>query len=82
MPSQSTIGITTREEVVFREFITVWLTPRLSYSLDFETVKITSVGELKILGYHRNLKEYINWRMGEARLVIRDGKAFLKFEKE
>jgi hypothetical protein len=63
---------------------TVWLTPKASYNVDFEamTVRIASVGELKILGYHRNLKEYINWRMGEARLVIRDGKAFLKFEKE
>jgi hypothetical protein len=34
---------------------TVWLTPRASYSVDFErmTVKIASVGELPILGYPR-----------------------------
>ncbi len=47
------------------------------------TVRIASVGELQILGYPRNLKEYVNWRMKEARLVVKDGKAFLKvvFEK-
>jgi IS605 OrfB family transposase len=64
---------------------TVWLTPKASYNVDFETmtVRITSVGELPILGYPRNLKEYLSWRMKEARLVVRDDKAFLKvvFEK-
>jgi hypothetical protein len=47
------------------------------------TVRIVSVGELSILGCPRNLKEYMSWRMREARLVIKDGKAFLKvvFEK-
>ena len=64
----------------------VWLTPRASYNVDFEamTVRIVSVGELSILGYPRNLKEYMGWKMKEARLVIRDDKAFLKvvFEKE
>ncbi|WP_016730063.1 RNA-guided endonuclease TnpB family protein [Saccharolobus islandicus] len=65
---------------------TVWLTPKASYNVDFETmtVRIASVGELQILGYPRNLKEYLSWRMKEARLVVKDGKAFLKvvFEKE
>ena len=64
---------------------TVWLTPKASYNADFEamTVRIASVGVLPILGYPRNLKEYLSWRMKEARLVIRDDKAFLKvvFEK-
>ncbi|MUN29952.1 RNA-guided endonuclease TnpB family protein [Sulfuracidifex metallicus] len=64
---------------------TVWLTPKASYSVNFErtTVRIAGVGELPILGYPRNLKEYTNWRMKEARLVVKDGKAFLKvvFEK-
>jgi transposase, IS605 OrfB family, central region len=64
---------------------TVWLTPKASYNVDFErmNVRIASVGELLILGYPRNLKEYMSWRMREARLVIKDGKAFLKvvFEK-
>jgi len=34
---------------------TVWLTPKASYNVDFEamTVRITSVGELPILGYPR-----------------------------
>ena len=65
---------------------TVWLTPKASYDVDFEamTVRIAGVGELLILGYPRNLKEYLGWRMKEARLVIRNDKAFLKvvFEKE
>jgi len=64
---------------------TVWLTPKASYNVDFErmNVRIASVGELLILGYPRNLKDYMSWRMREARLVIKDGKAFLKvvFEK-
>ena len=64
---------------------TVWLTPKASYNMDFDkmTVRIASVGELPILGYPRNLREYMSWRMKEARLVIKDGKAFLKvvFEK-
>jgi len=64
---------------------TVWLTPRASYNVDFEamTVRIASVGELPILGYPRNLKDYLSWEMREARLVIKDGKAFLNvvFEK-
>jgi len=64
---------------------TVWLTPRASYNVDFDkmTVRIASVGELSILGYPRNLKEYMSWMMRESRLVIKGGKAFLKvvFEK-
>jgi putative transposase len=64
---------------------TVWLTPKASYNVDFDkmTVRIASVGELPILGYPRNLKDYMSWRMKESRLVIKDGKAFLKvvFEK-
>jgi hypothetical protein len=38
---------------------TVWVTPRASYDVDFErmNVRISSVGELPILGYSRNLKE-------------------------
>jgi putative transposase len=65
---------------------TVWLTPKASYNVDFETmtVRITGVGELPILGYPRNLKEYLGWKMKDSRLVIKGGKAFLKvvFEKE
>jgi IS605 OrfB family transposase len=64
---------------------TVWLTPKLSYTVDFErmTVKISKLGEFKIIGYPRNLKEYLSWKMKEARLLFRNGKAFLKitFEK-
>ncbi|QXJ32468.1 RNA-guided endonuclease TnpB family protein [Saccharolobus shibatae] len=59
---------------------TVWLTPKLSYSINFDrmTVRITSVGELPILGYPSNLSFYKDWKMREARLVVKDGKAFLK----
>jgi putative transposase len=64
----------------------VWLTPKASYNVDLEamTVRIASVGELPILGCPRNLREYANWRVKEGRLVVRDGKAFLKvvFEEE
>ena len=59
---------------------TVWLTPKQSYSVDFErkVVKIASVGELPILGYPRNIRGYLGWKMKEARLVLKDGNAFLK----
>ncbi|MEM0374474.1 MAG: RNA-guided endonuclease TnpB family protein [Ignisphaera sp.] len=64
---------------------TVWLTPRASYNLDLErmNVKVADVGELPILGYPRNLSFYNDWRMKEARLIVRGEKAFLKvvFEK-
>jgi IS605 OrfB family transposase len=53
--------------------------------VDFEamTVRIAGVGELPILGYPRNVKEYMSWRMKEARLTVKGDKAFLKvvFEK-
>jgi IS605 OrfB family transposase len=64
---------------------TVWLTPKLSYTIDFKKmfVKISKIGELKILGYPRNYKENLSWKMKESRLVFNNGKAFLKitFEK-
>jgi putative transposase len=64
---------------------TVWLTPKASYNVEFEamTVRIASVGELSILGYPRNLKDYISWKIKESRLVVKDEKTFLKvvFEK-
>ncbi len=64
---------------------TIWLTPKLSYNVNFERmiVKISKVGEFKILGYPRNYKEYLSWKIKEARLVFNNGKAFLKitFEK-
>ncbi|MFP3234062.1 MAG: RNA-guided endonuclease TnpB family protein [Sulfolobaceae archaeon] len=65
---------------------TVWLTPKTSYNVSFErmTVRIVSVGELSILGYPRNLKDYLSWRMREARLTVKGDKVFLKvvFEKD
>ena len=72
-----------RFPIVFKP--TVWLTPKLSYTVDFDRmiVKISKLGEFKIIGYPRNLKEYLSWKMKEARQVIRNGKAFIKitFEK-
>jgi hypothetical protein len=65
---------------------TVWLTSRVSYNVDFEAmnVRIASVCVLPILGYPKNLKDYLSWKMREARLVMKDDKAFLKvvFEKK
>jgi IS605 OrfB family transposase len=64
---------------------TVWLTPKASYNVDFNKmiIRIAGVGELPILGYPRNLREYMSWRMREARLVVKGDKVFLKvvFEK-
>jgi IS605 OrfB family transposase len=72
-----------RFPIVFKP--TVWLTPKLSYIVNFNEmfVKISKIGEFKILGYPRNYKEYLYWEMKEARLVFNNGKAFLKitFEK-
>ena len=44
---------------------TIWLTPRLSYIVNFNEmfVKISKIGEFKILGYPRNYKEYLSWKM-------------------
>jgi putative transposase len=64
---------------------TIWLTPKLSYNVNFNEmfVRISKIGEFKILGYPKNYKEYLSWKMKEARLVFNNGKAFLKitFEK-
>jgi IS605 OrfB family transposase len=64
---------------------TVWLTPKHSYNINFKKmlVKISKIGEFEILGYPRNYKEYLSWKMKESRLIFRNGKAFLKitFEK-
>jgi IS605 OrfB family transposase len=59
---------------------TVWLTPKQSYTVNFEKmfVKISKIGEFKILGYPRNYKEYLSWKIKEARVVFRNGKAYLK----
>ncbi|QKR00690.1 IS200/IS605 family element transposase accessory protein TnpB [Metallosphaera tengchongensis] len=60
--------------------VSVWLTPGLSYSIDFDkmVVRIAGVGELLIEGYPRDLPEYKDWEVKEARLVLKDGKAYLK----
>ncbi|WP_231961143.1 MULTISPECIES: hypothetical protein [Sulfolobaceae] len=39
------------------------------------SVRIVGVGELQILGYPRNLSEYKDWEIREARLLLRDGKS-------
>jgi hypothetical protein len=46
-------------------------------------VKISKLGEFKIIGYPRNYKEYLSWKMKESRLVFHNGKVFIKiiFEK-
>jgi len=64
---------------------TVWLSLKKSYNVNFETmtVRIIRIGKLPILGYSRNLKEFMSWKIKEARLVVKDRKAFLRvtFEK-
>ena len=83
--SQTRVGSTTLRRFPSVHKPTVWLMPRLSCYLNLETtkVKIASVGELQILGYPRNIKDYLSWKMREARLIVKGGKAFLKvvFEK-
>jgi hypothetical protein len=39
---------------------TVWLTPRLSYYLNLETLRVKIVGELQILGHPRKVKDYLS----------------------
>ncbi|TRM75539.1 hypothetical protein DJ528_09275 [Sulfolobus sp. B5] len=60
--------------------VSLWLTPEQSYSIDFNkmVVRIVGVGELKILSYPRNLFEYKDWEIKEARLLLKEGKAYLK----
>ncbi len=41
-------------------------------------VKIRDAGEISIIGYTKNLSFYKNWQIREARLVLREDKAFLK----
>ena len=51
--------------------------------MNLETTKVKIAGELQILGHPRNIKDYLSWKMRESRLIVKDGKAFLKvvFEK-
>ncbi|MCY0860059.1 MAG: hypothetical protein OWQ54_06465 [Sulfolobaceae archaeon] len=60
--------------------VSVLLTPELLYSIDLNkmVVRIAGVGESQIVGYPRNLQEYKDWEIREARLVLRDGKVYLK----
>ncbi len=60
--------------------VSVWLTHSISFKLDLDEMKvwIRDVGELPILGYPRNLNFYKGWNIREARLIFRQGKAFLK----
>ncbi|QKR00370.1 hypothetical protein GWK48_08290 [Metallosphaera tengchongensis] len=41
-------------------------------------MRIARVGVLLILGYPRNFSGYKDWEVREARLLLRDGKVFLK----
>ncbi len=57
----------------------MWLTPRLSYRLDLNNMEayIIGVGKMKIIGYPSNIKEYLDWSIREARLVVRANGIFL-----
>jgi len=59
----------------------VWLTPNQSYWLDLKqmTVRITDIGEIKIIGWHRRLFEYLSkgYQIKEARLKLTGKGVFL-----
>jgi len=57
----------------------MWLTPKLSYKLNLNnmTTYIVSVGNIKITGYPSNIREYLDWNIREARLVVRGSGVFL-----
>jgi len=59
----------------------VWLTPNKSYKVDLKQMKvrITDVGELKIIGWHRRLFEYLSrgFEIKEARLKLTNKGVFL-----
>ena len=50
----------------------VWLTPRLTYKLDWKNKQIwtSGIGNISITGWHRKTEEYLNngWQVKEARL--------------
>ncbi|WP_338602325.1 RNA-guided endonuclease TnpB family protein [Sulfolobus tengchongensis] len=52
--------------------ISLWLTPKLSYTVDFNTMTAKILGEeVKIVGYPHNLSQYKDYQLKEARLVKR-----------
>jgi len=57
----------------------MWLTYRQSYTINLEkmVVKITSLGEIKLIGYPSNIEEYSDWSIREARLIVRNNGVFL-----
>jgi len=65
--------------------VSVILTPKASYKLDFEKIKLSILGyETAILGYSRTLTLYKAWKNTEAKLVKRGKSWFLHitFEKK
>ena len=64
--------------------ISVILTPKASYKLDLEKMKLRVLGyETPILGYSRTLIQYKDWKIAEAKLVKRkkDWYLFITFKK-
>ncbi|WP_338598350.1 RNA-guided endonuclease TnpB family protein [Sulfolobus tengchongensis] len=52
--------------------ISLWLTPKASYTVDFNTMTAKILGEeVKIIGYPHNLTQYKDFKVKEARLVKR-----------
>ncbi|WP_246263799.1 hypothetical protein [Metallosphaera tengchongensis] len=58
----------------------MWLTPVLPFSTNFNkmSLRVAGVGAIHIEGYPRDLSEYKDWEVMEARSALRDGKAYLK----
>ncbi|WP_338602280.1 RNA-guided endonuclease TnpB family protein [Sulfolobus tengchongensis] len=52
--------------------VSLWLTPKASYTVDFNTMTAKILGEeVKIIGYPHNLSQYKDFKVREARLVKR-----------
>jgi len=65
--------------------VSVILTPKASYKLDLEKIKLSILGyETAILGYSRTLKLYKDYKTAEAKLVKRgkDWYLFITFRKK
>jgi len=65
--------------------VSVILTPKASYKLDLEKMKLSVLGyETPILGYSRTLTQYKGWKIAEAKLVKRrkDWYLFITFKRE
>ncbi|BFH73067.1 RNA-guided endonuclease TnpB family protein [Sulfurisphaera javensis] len=63
--------------------ISLWLTPKASYTIDLKSMKAKILGqEVEIVGYPHNLDFYKDWEIKEARLVKRADEWYLHVKME